>query len=85
MNGLELYEKLTARNYCLPVVFVTGHGDVPMAVATIKKGRWILSRNPLTIRNWWILSSAVWHSITYAATVPIIRCHQRKPNAAHTA
>lgn len=38
MNGLELYEKLTALNYCLPVVFVTGHGDVPMAVTAIKKG-----------------------------------------------
>ena len=38
MNGLELYEKLTALNYCLPVVFVTGHGDVPMAVNAVKMG-----------------------------------------------
>ena len=38
MSGLELYEKLTALNYCLPVIFVTGHGDVPMAVSAIKKG-----------------------------------------------
>lgn len=38
MNGLELHEKLTALNYCLPVIFVTGHGDVPMAVNAIKKG-----------------------------------------------
>ncbi len=38
MSGLELYEKLTTLNYCLPVIFVTGHGDVPMAVTAIKKG-----------------------------------------------
>ena len=38
MSGLELYEKLTALNYCLPVVFVTGHGDVPMAVNAVKMG-----------------------------------------------
>lgn len=38
MSGLELYEKLTALNYCLPVVFITGHGDVPMAVNAVKMG-----------------------------------------------
>lgn len=38
MTGLELYEKLTSLNYCLPVVFVTGHGDVPMAVNAVKMG-----------------------------------------------
>lgn len=38
MNGLELYEKLITLNYCLPVIFITGHGDVQMAVNAIKKG-----------------------------------------------
>lgn len=38
MNGLELQEELIARNAPLPIVFITGHGDVPMAVSTIKKG-----------------------------------------------
>ena len=38
MSGLELFEKLTALNYCLPVVFITGHGDVPMAVTAVKMG-----------------------------------------------
>ncbi len=38
MTGLELQEKLIAENSLLPIIFVTGHGDVPMAVSTMKKG-----------------------------------------------
>ena len=38
MSGLELQEILIARQAPLPIVFITGHGDVPMAVSTMKKG-----------------------------------------------
>jgi two-component system response regulator TtrR len=38
MSGLQLQEELLARNSPMPVVFITGHGDVPMAVNTMKKG-----------------------------------------------
>jgi len=38
MSGLELQEQLVARDSILPIVFITGHGDVPMAVSTMKKG-----------------------------------------------
>ena len=38
MNGLDLYEQLRARASTLPVIFITGHGDVPMAVSALKKG-----------------------------------------------
>ncbi|WP_374510511.1 response regulator transcription factor [Niveibacterium sp.] len=38
MSGLELYEKLVAQHATLPVIFITGHGDVPMAVSALKKG-----------------------------------------------
>jgi len=38
MSGLQLQEELLSRGSHLPVVFITGHGDVPMAVATMKKG-----------------------------------------------
>jgi len=38
MSGLELQEQLVARQTPLPMVFITGHGDVPMAVSTMKKG-----------------------------------------------
>ena len=38
MTGLELQDKLIERHSPLPIVFITGHGDVPMAVHTMKKG-----------------------------------------------
>jgi FixJ family two-component response regulator len=38
MSGIELQDKLIERKSPLPVVFITGHGDVPMAVSTMKKG-----------------------------------------------
>ncbi|HEY3597014.1 MAG TPA: oxygen response regulator transcription factor FixJ, partial [Paraburkholderia sp.] len=38
MSGLELQERLITDNAVLPIIFVTGHGDVPMAVSTMKKG-----------------------------------------------
>jgi FixJ family two-component response regulator len=38
MSGLELQDQLIERQSPLPIVFITGHGDVPMAVETMKKG-----------------------------------------------
>ncbi|MCS4293023.1 MAG: response regulator transcription factor [Comamonas sp.] len=38
MSGLELQDRLIENKSPLPIVFITGHGDVPMAVDTMKKG-----------------------------------------------
>jgi FixJ family two-component response regulator len=38
MSGLELQEELNARGAILPIIFVTGHGDVPMAVEAMQRG-----------------------------------------------
>jgi len=38
MSGLELQEKLRARGYDIPVIIVSGYGDVPMAVRAMKAG-----------------------------------------------
>lgn len=38
MSGLEVQEHLIARKADLPIIFITGHGDVPMAVNALKKG-----------------------------------------------
>ena len=38
MSGLQLQDELAARGVRLPIVFLTAHGDVPMAVAAVKKG-----------------------------------------------
>jgi two-component system response regulator FixJ len=38
LGGLELQDELISRNNTLPIIFITGHGDVPMAVEAMQKG-----------------------------------------------
>lgn len=38
ISGLELQDRLIESRSPMPIVFMTGHGDVPMAVSTMKKG-----------------------------------------------
>lgn len=38
MDGLQLQEELAWRKILLPVIFLTGHGDIPMSVRAIKGG-----------------------------------------------
>lgn len=38
MSGLELQQTLTQQDICLPVIVITGHGDVPMAIRAMKAG-----------------------------------------------
>ncbi len=38
MSGLELQEEVTRRHIELPVIIITGHGDVPLAVQAMKAG-----------------------------------------------
>ncbi|MCD2172336.1 response regulator transcription factor [Rhizobium sp. C4] len=38
LSGLETFDRLKAAGTALPVIFLTGHGDVPVAVEALKKG-----------------------------------------------
>ncbi|MEM7260126.1 MAG: response regulator transcription factor, partial [Pseudomonadota bacterium] len=38
LNGLELQEILAERKIPLPIIFSTGHGDIPMSVRAMKGG-----------------------------------------------
>lgn len=38
MSGIELFDRLREQGCRLPVIFLTGHGDVPIAVSALKKG-----------------------------------------------
>jgi two-component system response regulator FixJ len=38
MSGLELQQELNRRGWTLPLIFITGHGDVPMAVEAMRAG-----------------------------------------------
>lgn len=38
MSGMELQDKLVEQHAMLPIIFITGHGDIPMAVEAMQKG-----------------------------------------------
>src|SRR5262249_8133623 len=38
LSGLDFQRELAARKMCIPIVFVTGHGDIPMSVGAMKAG-----------------------------------------------
>ena len=38
LSGLDLQQELAATNVDLPIIFVTGHGDIPMSVRAMKAG-----------------------------------------------
>lgn len=46
MSGLDLFDTLQQRGSRLPVIFLTGHGDVPLAVGALKKGAFDFFEKP---------------------------------------
>ncbi|WP_404378397.1 response regulator transcription factor [Caenispirillum salinarum] len=46
MSGLELQEALRLRAASVPIIFITGHGDVPMAVRALKAGAFDFVEKP---------------------------------------
>ncbi|MBE2258807.1 MAG: response regulator transcription factor [Candidatus Accumulibacter sp.] len=46
MSGPELFKLLCQRGSTLPVIFLTGHGDVPMAVSALKQGAFDFVEKP---------------------------------------
>jgi FixJ family two-component response regulator len=46
MSGLDLQQELNARGASLPVIFITGHGDVPMAVEAMRGGAFDFLQKP---------------------------------------
>jgi len=46
IDGLQLHDTLLARGVRWPVVYMTGHGDVPLAVAAMRKGAFSFLEKP---------------------------------------
>ena len=48
MSGLQVQGELVARGVRLPVIFLTGHGDIPMAVDALKNGAFDFVEKPFS-------------------------------------
>lgn len=46
MDGPTLQKELLAREISIPIIFLTAHGDVPLAVETLKRGAWYFLEKP---------------------------------------
>jgi len=49
MSGLEVQEKLVEQHPALPIIFVTGHGDIPMSVRAMKNGAFEFLEKPYSV------------------------------------
>ena len=66
LDGLELQRRLAVAGESLPIVFVTGHGDIPMSVQAIKAGAADFLTKPVQAQ---VLLSAVHAAIDHHAAV----------------
>ena len=46
MDGIELFQMMKRRRVPFPVIFITGHGDIPLAVSAIKQGAYDFLTKP---------------------------------------
>jgi FixJ family two-component response regulator len=47
LNGLELQEALTTKGCAIPIIFLTGHGDIPTSVRAMKSGAFAFLTKPV--------------------------------------
>lgn len=47
MSGLDLQQQINVRGWRIPVIFITGHGTVPLAIAAMKSGAFDFIEKPL--------------------------------------
>jgi len=65
MSGIELQQQLNARGATIPIVFITGHGDVPMAVEAMQAGAFDFLQKPFSDND---LIARVQRAIEHNAT-----------------
>jgi two-component system, LuxR family, response regulator DctR len=77
MSGLALFERLSERGLpaALPVIFLTGHGDVPTAVGAVKRGAFDFVEKPFS-------DNALVDRIEQALRQSEVMIHQRRERAA---
>ena len=77
MTGTDLHDELRGRGVRAPVIFITGHGDIPMAVAAMKKGAYDFIEKPFDAEH--LLSQVLGALDDYedAPALPVLSKRQR--------
>ena len=70
LSGLDLQRELTKRGTAIPIIFITGHGDIPMSVRAIKAGAVEFLTKPFRERD---LIGAIEHALKQKAQTPAAR------------
>jgi two-component system response regulator FixJ len=67
IDGLQLHDALLAREVDWPVIYMTGHGDVPLAVAAMRKGAFSFLEKPFRENQ---LEMTLWQAFDRAEARP---------------
>jgi two-component system response regulator FixJ len=79
IDGLTIQKSLAERNFPLPVIIITGHGDVPMAVKAMKDGAFDFIEKPFTDDS---LTASVEAAIAHGADARASRKTSLRANGA---
>lgn len=74
LSGLEAQDKLNQLNSAVPIIFLTGHGDIPMSVQAMKKGASDFLTKPVDEQ---VLLSAIHKALTDGKRAETIRARLR--------
>jgi FixJ family two-component response regulator len=75
LTGLELQQELNRRGANLPIIFITGHGDMPMAVNAVKSGAFHFLEKPFKDAQLLaLIEEAAAHTAAAATSRPPLRC-----------
>lgn len=73
LSGLDLQAELNARNIHTPIVFISGHGDIPMSVKAMKRGAVDFLTKPFKVTD---LMAAIQEAMRKAAQLEASRAGQ---------
>jgi len=82
LDGLELQRRVAAERNDMPIIFISGHGDVPMTVRAMKAGAMEFLTKPLESEA---LLSAIQHAIERSAAVFAEEAAMRSLRECHAA
>jgi len=60
VNGLDFQRELADGGVRIPIIFITGHGDIPMTVKAMKSGAVEFLTKPFRTRTCWTPSIRLW-------------------------